>query len=88
MNIFFVTRFMNILMHGNYFSFFLQFQEQASLLLAKVQFCQGFYSVALATLEKIDLASIALRESDGNSLRNTRLLLIVAESYAIKGMPQ
>ncbi|XP_005109408.1 tetratricopeptide repeat protein 7B isoform X2 [Aplysia californica] len=62
-----------------------RFQEQASLLLAKIQFCQGFYQVALASLEKVDLAAVALRESEGSSLRNTRLLYIVAESYAIKG---
>jgi len=67
------------------FSSYLQFQEQASLLLAKVQFCQGFYQVANATLDKINLAEIAMRESEGNSLRNTRLLYIVAECFAIKG---
>ncbi|GFR67492.1 tetratricopeptide repeat protein 7B [Elysia marginata] len=60
-------------------------KTQASLLLAKIQYCQGFYQVALTTLDQIDLAAIAMRESEENSLKNTRLLYIVAESYAIKG---
>ncbi|XP_059174334.1 tetratricopeptide repeat protein 7B-like [Physella acuta] len=62
-----------------------QFKEQAILLLAKVQFCQGFYQVCLTTLEKVDLINVALRESEGNSFKNTRLLYIVAECFAIKG---
>lgn len=62
-----------------------QFKEQALLLLAKIQFCQGFYQVALTTLDKVDLADIAMKESEGNTMRNIRLLYIVAESYAIKG---
>ena len=63
----------------------LKLKLQASLLLAKIQFCQGFYQVALATLDQIDLATIAMNESDGNSHRSIRLLYIVAETYAIKG---
>ncbi|GFN98997.1 tetratricopeptide repeat protein 7b [Plakobranchus ocellatus] len=58
---------------------------QASLLLAKIQFCQGFYQVALSTLDQHDLSALAMRESEANSWRNTRLLYIVAESYAIRG---
>ncbi|RUS75974.1 hypothetical protein EGW08_016256 [Elysia chlorotica] len=58
---------------------------QASLLLAKIQFCQGFYQVALSTLDQIDLAAVAITESDGNVQRSTRLLYIIAESYAIRG---
>uniref|UniRef100_A0A2C9KRA4 Tetratricopeptide repeat protein 7 N-terminal domain-containing protein n=1 Tax=Biomphalaria glabrata TaxID=6526 RepID=A0A2C9KRA4_BIOGL len=61
-----------------------QFKEQALLLLAKLKFCEGFYQVCLDTLEKVDLTSIALRESEGNAYKNTRLLYMVAECFAIK----
>ncbi|XP_055879022.1 tetratricopeptide repeat protein 7B-like isoform X1 [Biomphalaria glabrata] len=61
------------------------FKEQALLLLAKLKFCEGFYQVCLDTLEKVDLTSIALRESEGNAYKNTRLLYMVAECFAIKG---